>query len=241
MEYGTVVQAVFLRRPNRFVAQVLLNGRETTVHVKNTGRCGELLVPGATVYLEDFSRSMGKRKLAHSLIAVEKVRSGDVLLVNMDSQAPNKVAGEALASGRLPLPDMGRLKTVKPEAVCGDSRLDFFVRDEAGREGYIEVKGVTLEQDGRSSFPDAPTQRGIKHLKELSRLALEGCFACVLFVVQMEGMTSFSPNEERHPQFAQALREAAQAGVKILAYSCHVTPKTLTLAAPIPVSLQPSP
>lgn len=237
MRYSSVVKATFLRRPNRFVAQVLLRGEEITVHVKNTGRCGELLVPGATVYLEDCSNHMGTRKLTHSLIAVEKVRQNDILLVNMDAQAPNRVAQEALLEGRLALPTMGKLSTVKAEAVCGDSRLDFFLRDDTGKEGYLEVKGVTLEHEGLASFPDAPTLRGIKHLKELTRLAEGGIFACVLFVVQMDGMHGFSPDEVRHPAFAQALREAAAHGVHVLAYACRVTPETLSLTTPVPVYL----
>lgn len=237
MKYGKIVKAVFLRRPNRFVAQVLMDGEEVTVHVKNTGRCGELLIPGATVYLEDFTGRMGARKLPYSLIAVEKVRKTDTLLVNMDAQAPNKVVQEALLNGRLNLPTMGRLTTVKAEAACGDSRLDFFLRDENGREGYMEVKGVTLEHDGFASFPDAPTLRGIRHLKELIRLADAGSFACVLFVVQMEGMQQFSPDEVRHPAFAQTLREAAEHGVCVLAWTCHVTKETLSIATPLPVCL----
>lgn len=237
MEYKPICEARFLRRPNRFVADVLLDGREERVHVKNTGRCGELLVPDAKVYLQDFGGHMGSRKLRYSLIAVEKQRQRDSLLVNMDSQAPNQVVKEALTEGRLSLPDMGTLCKIRPEATCGDSRLDFHLRDETGREAYMEVKGVTLEQDGFASFPDAPTLRGIKHLRELAELAKKGMGAYVLFVVQMEGMTAFGPNEERHPAFAQALREAAKAGVCVLAYDCQVTADTLTLSQPVPVRL----
>ncbi len=237
MKYERICEARFLRRPNRFVADVLLDGREVRVHVKNTGRCGELLVPNAKVYLQDFEGCMGSRKLRYSLIAVEKQREADRLLVNMDAQAPNQVVKEALKAGRLSLPNMGKLMQIRPEAVCGASRLDFYLRDEAGREAYMEVKGVTLEQDGLASFPDAPTLRGIKHLRELSELAQKGMGAYVLFVLQMEKMTAFTPNVQRHPAFAQALREAAEAGVSVLAYDCQVTADTLTLSQPVPVRL----
>ena len=239
MIYKNIRPAVFLERPTRFLARVRWDGTDTTVHVKNTGRCGELLLPGARVYLEDFTGRMGSRKLAYSLIAVEKQReNAPPLLVNMDAQAPNQVTKEALLSGALSLPRMGRLEIVKPETVCGNSRLDFFVRDEAGQEGYLEVKGVTLEHDGVASFPDAPTERGIKHLWELSELAGQGVRAYVLFVVQMEQMHVFRPNAERHPAFAEALREAVSRGVTALAYDCLVTPNTLALHAPVPIRLE---
>ncbi len=238
MIYTNIRSAVFLERPNRFVARVRLDGAEMTVHVKNTGRCGELLLPGARVYLEDFTGRMGSRKLAYSLIAVEKQREkAPPLLVNMDAQAPNRVTKEALLTGTLSLPGLGRLGTVKPETVFGSSRLDFFVRDEAGQEGYLEVKGVTLEHDGVASFPDAPTERGVKHLRELSELAERGLRAYVLFVIQMGQMHVFRPNAERHPAFAAALRDAVGHGVEALAYDCIVTRDTMTLHAPIPISL----
>ena len=239
MKYRSVVEARFVSRPNRFVAVVELDGRRETVHVKNTGRCGELLLPGTRVYLEDFSGRMGSRKLAYSLIAVEKQReNAPPLLVNMDAQAPNRVTREALLSGVLALPGMGRLEIVKPEAVFGSSRLDFFVCDEAGQEGYLEVKGVTLEHDGVASFPDAPTERGIKHLRELSQLAGLGFRAYVLFVIQMGQMHVFRPNAERHPAFAEALRKAVSHGVTALAYDCLVTKNTLALHAPVPICLE---
>ena len=239
MIYTNIRPAVFLERPNRFIARVCLNGTETTVHVKNTGRCGELLLPGTRVYLEDFSDRMGSRKLAYSLIAVEKQReNAPPLLVNMDAQAPNQVTKEALLSGRLSLPGLGRLETVKPEAVFGSSRLDFFVRDEAGQEGYLEVKGVTLEHGGAASFPDAPTERGIKHLRELTELAARGFRSYVLFVIQMGQMHVFRPNAERHPAFAESLRDAVDCGVTALAYDCLVTQNTLVLHAPVPIRLE---
>ena len=239
MKYDNVVTGTFLARPNRFVAHVLLDGEIQVCHVKNTGRCGELLLPGTRVYLEDFSDRMGSRRLAYSLIAVEKQReNAPPLLVNMDAQAPNQVTKEALLSGRLSLPGLGRLETVKPEAVFGSSRLDFFVRDEAGQEGYLEVKGVSLEHGGVASFPDAPTERGIKHLRELTELAARGFRSYVLFVIQMGQMHVFRPNAERHPAFAESLRDAVDCGVTVLAYDCLVTQNTLVLHAPVPIRLE---
>ncbi len=233
MTYENIVPAVFLTRPNRFVAQVSLNGAETAVHVKNTGRCRELLVPGAVVYLEDFSARMGKRKLSYDLIAVEK----GALLINMDAQAPNKAAEEALRSGVIRLPGMGRLEMIRPETVYGSSRFDFFVRDADGQEGFAEVKGVTLEDGGIASFPDAPTERGVKHLHELVRAAEAGCAAYALFIIQMSGIRCFTPNDERHAAFGDALRYAAAHGVHILAYGCSVTPSSLSVTAPVPIRL----
>lgn len=225
-----MVKGQFLSRPNRFIAQVLAEGREQTVHVKNTGRCRELLVPGATVYLEKSGNPA--RKTAHSLIGVEK---GE-LLINMDSQAPNKAAAEALAAGRLPLGLKGELTHIRPEYPIGDSRLDFLLETTRER-AVMEVKGVTLEQDGVVLFPDAPTQRGIKHLHTLSRLAGEGWRCFLLLVIQMERADYFTPNDDAHPQFGQALRQARQAGVVLLAYTCRVTPDSLSLADPVPIRL----
>ena len=239
MYYPNICPGTFLARPNRFIAHVEVEGRTEVCHVKNTGRCGELLLPGTRVYLEDFSDRMGSRKLAYSLIAVEKQREkAPPLLVNMDAQAPNQVTKEALLSGRLSLPGLGRLETVKPEAVFGSSRLDFFIRDEAGQEGYLEVKGVTLEHGGVASFPDAPTERGIKHLRELTELAARGFRSYVLFVIQMGQMHVFRPNAERHPAFAESLRDAVDCGVTALAYDCLVTQNTLVLHAPVPIRLE---
>ncbi len=231
MHYGRIVKAYFLERPNRFVAKVNLDGEETTVHVKNTGRCKELLLPGSTVYLEDH---FGKdRKLRYSLIAVEK----GALLVNMDSNAPNKVVGEALNAGTIVLGGLGKLKAVKPEKTYGDSRFDFYVVDEDGKEGYVEVKGVTLENDGIVSFPDAPTERGVKHVKELVKAKENGYYAGIIFVVQMEGMKAFTPNDNRHKAFGDALRGAKEQGVEILAYECKVTPDSLTATKPVSIKL----
>ncbi len=238
MQYGRILSGTFLSRPNRFVAKVLLNGKEVMAHVKNTGRCKELLVKGATVYLEDFSENMGKRKLPYSLISVEKRRANGInLFINMDSQAPNKVVREALENGTLSLPDFGTPIFIKPEATLGTSRLDFYIKDHLGTEGYLEVKGVTLEEDGTASFPDAPTTRGIRHLQELSALTEKGYRSYLVFVIQMKGIAAFSPNKERHIAFAEALQKAREKGVFVLAYDCIVSPNTLVLDQPIPVIL----
>lgn len=233
MKYGKIIPAGFVSRPNRFVAQVDIAGELTQAHVKNTGRCRELLIPGAAVYLEDFAGRQGKRKLRYDLVAVEK----GGLLINMDSQAPNKVAREALSGGIIPLPGMAELSIVRPETVYGDSRFDFYVSDTAGGEGFVEVKGVTLETDGVASFPDAPTERGVKHLRELVRAKENGYNAYVLFVIQMSGMKLFVPNDERHAAFGEALRQAAMKGVHVLAYGCAVTPDLLCITSPVPVCL----
>ncbi|MBR4862469.1 MAG: DNA/RNA nuclease SfsA [Firmicutes bacterium] len=240
MKYEKIIMGQFISRPNRFIAEVKLNQREeiTRVHVKNTGRCRELLQPGSTVYLEDFTCRMGTRKMAYSLIGVEKMLpDGQTLMVNMDSQAPNKVTAEALASGKIILPGMGKLTEIRGEKTYGDSRFDFYVEDEDGRKGFIEVKGVTLEKDGLVRFPDAPTERGVKHLHELMKARSEGYMAYALFIVQMEGMRLFMPNDDTHPAFGDALREASAAGVDVLAYQCHVTEDTLEVTEPVAVQL----
>lgn len=234
MRYNKVVEGRFINRPNRFVAEVEIDGKTVTAHVKNTGRCRELLIEGATVYLEDFTENMGTRKLPYSLVGVKKeCTDGRILMINIDSQAPNKVVAEALRDGRISLPHMRELAIIKGEVKKGNSRLDFYIRDINGREGYIEVKGVTLEDNKIVSFPDAPTLRGIKHLNELSSLVDEGYKAYVIFVVQMEGVEEFRPDEERHYDFAKALRDAQNSGVNVLAYQCHVTEDTLEISEPI--------
>ncbi|MEG0391520.1 MAG: DNA/RNA nuclease SfsA, partial [Anaerovoracaceae bacterium] len=178
MEYEKIVKGKFLSRPNRFVALVEIQGETVKAHVKNTGRCKELLLPGAEIYLEDFAGRMGTRKLRYSLISVKKGET----LINMDSSAPNKVVGEALSQGKLILPGMEELVKVKPEQTFGNSRFDFFVEDKTGKKGYIEVKGVTLEVEGIARFPDAPTVRGIKHIEELMVAADQGYGAYLIFV-----------------------------------------------------------
>lgn len=240
MRYEKIIKGQFQARPNRFIADVkLADGTQTRAHVKNTGRCRELLQPGATVYLEDHTGKMGSRKLKYSLVGVEKhLDDGRILMVNMDSQAPNRVTAAALADGIIRLPDMGRLQVIKGEQTFGSSRFDFYVEDEQGKKGYLEVKGVTLEDHGLVRFPDAPTERGVKHVQELIKAREAGFYAYVLFIVQMEGMRLFMPNDETHPAFGNALREAKKAGVRILAYQCHVTAHALEVSVPLPVRLE---
>ena len=225
MIYQNMVAGTFLSRPNRFIAKVRLNGREETVHVKNTGRCRELLIPGAAVLCQQAANP--DRKTRFDLICVWKGKR----LVNMDSQAPNVAAGEWLASGGL-----GEIRDLRPETVHGDSRFDFsFTRN--GRPCLLEVKGVTLEEDGVCAFPDAPTQRGARHLQGLRRAVEEGYDAYVLFVIQMADAAYFRPHFETDPAFAAALSEAAAAGVQILAYDCAVTETTMTIRNPVEVRL----
>ena len=226
MRYGNIVRGRFLARPNRFVAHVALEGRTETCHVKNTGRCRELLAPGAAVYLE--ASANPRRKTRWDLVAVEK---GD-LLINMDAQAPNKVFGEWAAAGRF-LPEV---TVIRPEYTWEDSRFDFRLETPAG-PCFVEVKGVTLEENGRALFPDAPTERGVKHLRGLARAVEQGYRAAVFFVVQMKGPKSFSPNGATHPAFGGALRAAAAAGVEVYACDCRVTPSSLVLDAPVEVLL----
>lgn len=233
MMYKNIVPAKFLSRPNRFVANAKINGVETAVHVKNTGRCRELLLPDSTVYLEDFSENPRNRKLMYDLIAVEK---GD-LLINMDSQAPNKVVREALENGVIQLPEMGKLTLIRPETVFGDSRFDFYIEDENGKKGFIEVKGVTLENEGIAAFPDAPTERGVKHINELIAAKNSGYSAYILFVVQMLGMKYLIPNDDTHKAFGDALRLAHSCGVNVLAYECAVEPNRLEVIGEISVKL----
>ncbi len=233
MMYKNIVPAKFLSRPNRFVTNVKIKGIETAAHVKNTGRCRELLLPDSNVYLEDFSENPRNRKLMYDLIAVEK---GD-LLINMDSQAPNKVVREALENGVIQLPEMGRLTLIRPETVFGDSRFDFYIEDENGKKGFIEVKGVTLENDGIAAFPDVPTERGVKHINELIAAKNSGYSAYILFVVQMSGMKYLIPNDDTHKAFGDALRLAHSCGVNVLAYECEVEPNRLEVTCEISVKL----
>lgn len=245
MKYSTVVPAKFISRPNRFIAHVEVNGVDTVVHVKNTGRCKELLVPGCTVYLEKPDNPA--RKTPYDLIAVEKVvpdatrkSKQKTILINMDSQAPNKVAAEWIRAHQELFP---KITFLKPEYTYGNSRFDFYV-EFSGRKMFIEVKGCTLEFDGHAKFPDAPTERGVKHLTELAdilrenRCAEDGTpYECgILFLIQMKGCHKFSPNVDTHPQFGVALKAAQDAGVKIFVYDCKVTPDTLV--SDIPVALE---
>lgn len=225
MYYQNIEPGIFLERPNRFVAYVQIGGQVETVHVKNTGRCRELLPRGARVYCQRCDNPA--RKTRYDLIAVEKGSR----LINMDSQAPNAAAAQWLRGGGL-----GELEALHPETVHGDSRFDFsFVR--AGKQCFLEVKGVTLEQDGVCLFPDAPTARGAKHLYGLARAAQEGYGAYVLFVIQMSDVKYLRPNEQTDPAFAAALRHAAQQGVHLLASACAVTPDSMTITDPVPIRL----
>ena len=225
MQYGNVVSGRFVDRPNRFIAHVEIDGQVQTVHVKNTGRCRELLPVGAEVWCEVSDNP--KRKTKFDLITVRKGHR----LINMDSQAPNKAAGEWLMAGGL-----GEIQNLKAETFHEDSRFDFsFEKD--GRKCFLEVKGVTLENDGVCAFPDAPTERGAKHLKGLCKLAQEGYGAYVLFVIQMAEVKYLHPNDVTDPNFGAALREAAANGVQVLAVDCYITEDTMEIRNPVPVKL----
>lgn len=226
MKYEKIKRAVFLERPNRFIAYAELNGKQETIHVKNTGRCAELLKPGVSIYVQESDNP--NRKTGWDLIAVKK---GD-RLINMDSQIPNRVVQEWIEEGQL----FGNKPYVKPEVTYGNSRFDLYV-EAGGRKILIEVKGVTLEEDGVVRFPDAPSLRAVKHVEELCRAVKEGYEAYVIFVIQMKGARYFTPNVDTHPEFGEALKAAKAAGVKVLAYDCMVTPESIELDAPVPVVL----
>ena len=247
MTYEHIVAGTFISRPNRFIAHVETENRTVVCHVKNTGRCRELLIPGVTVILEFHPDAvLSGRKTEYDLIGVYK----NGLLINMDSQAPNKAAWEWLASlgdGQCTEKKRSPLGSYVPfdirrEVTHGDSRFDlaFSLRNrdtKAVSPAFMEVKGVTLEENGLAMFPDAPTERGIKHLKGLIRAHEEGYEAYVLFVIQMKGIRGFTPNDITHPAFGDALRQAREAGVHVLAYDCLVTPDTMTVDSPVRVML----
>lgn len=225
MTYPNTIPGTFLARPNRFIAHVEINGQRETVHVKNTGRCRELLPVGAEVWCQKSDNP--NRKTKYDLITVRK---GD-RLINMDSQAPNAAAKEWLLAGGL-----GKVDDLRAETVHGDSRFDFsFVKD--GRQCYLEVKGVTLENDGICAFPDAPTERGSRHLRGLTQAVREGCGGYVLFVIQMADVEYLHPNDSTDPAFGKALREAAASGVIILAMDCTVTEDSMKIRNPVQVRL----
>lgn len=226
MRYEHIKEGKFISRPNRFVAQVELEGRTEVCHVKNTGRCRELLTPEAQVYLEESANPA--RKTKYDLVAVKKGER----LINMDSQAPNRAVKEWLEK-KLLFPD---LTLLKPETTYQTSRFDFYI--EAGEQKvFLEVKGVTLEEDGVVRFPDAPTQRGVKHIKELMECIGDGYQAMILFVIQMKGIRYFEPNDGTHPAFGEALRNAQKAGVQILAFDCLVTETSMEIDEPVAVRL----
>ena len=213
MIYGNITKAVFIDRPNRFIAHVQVNGAVETVHVKNTGRCRELLIPGAVVWLAASENPL--RKTAYDLVTVRKTNG---MLVNVDSQAPNKVAYDWLG--------LQGFDRIVPEYTYGNSRVDFYM--ERGEERFLmEVKGCTLEADGIGYFPDAPTERGVKHIHELIKAKSEGYHAVLAFVIQMDGVNEVRANVDTHAEFAAAMEEAKRAGVRILFLPCHVEPDSI--------------
>ena len=225
MRYENMVPGAFIKRPNRFIAHIAIDGKEEVCHVKNTGRCRELLPEGAQVYCQRASNP--ERKTKYDLITVKKGSR----LINMDSQAPNIAAGEWLKSGGL-----GQISELKPETTHGISRFDFsFTKD--GKKCFLEVKGVTLENDGICAFPDAPTERGAKHLRELAQAVKDGYGGYVLFVIQMDDVKYLHPNDATDPAFGKALREAAAAGVQVLAMDCHITEDSMVIQNPVEVRL----
>lgn len=226
MKYNKITKAKFISRTNRFIAVVDINGEHTVCHVKNTGRLKELLQTDATVYLEESTNPL--RKTKYNLVAVEK----DSEIFNIDSYAPNLAAGEYFRSI---FPE----GTVRSEVKYGNSRFDFYIESQ-GRKIFAEVKGVTLIKDGVAFFPDAPTERGVKHINELIECKKEGYEAYILFVIQTEKADTFSPNDEAHRQFGDALREAELSGVKILAMNCNVTPYEMNISKEISINLRRS-
>ena len=226
MKYEKIVKGIFIKRLNRFVALCEIEGEEVYCHVKNTGRCGEILIEGAECYLEVAANP--ERKYRYSLVTVRKGER----LINIDSQAPNKAAGEFLKSGKL----FENIVNLRAEKTYGKSRFDFYFEHD-GKKAFLEVKGVTLERDNGVYFPDAPTERGTKHLNELCDCLKEGYEAYALFVVQLKDVSFFSPNCETDARFAEALRKAQNAGVKILCYDCSVTENEMNIRDKVPVIL----
>lgn len=225
MQYANMVSGRFLARPNRFIAHIEINEQVEICHVKNTGRCQELLVPGAQVWCQKSNNPA--RKTRYDLIAVQKGSK----LINMDSQAPNAAVKEWLLANGL-----GKIENLKPESFHGSSRFDFsFTKN--GNPCLLEVKGVTLENDGVCAFPDAPTERGARHLRHLTQAATEGHQCYVLFVIQMADAAYLRPNDDTDPNFGRALRDAAAAGVTVLAMDCQVTEQSMTIQNPVPVVL----
>lgn len=229
MRYRGIKKGRFISRTNRFAAEVELEGEAVACHVKNTGRCRELLLPGAQVFLEESGNAA--RKTRYDLVAVYK----DEILVNVDSQAPNAAAEEWMRAGA-PGGELPGIRRLRREVVWGNSRFDLFAGTEEGPL-FVEVKGVTLEKNGTALFPDAPTLRGVKHVEEMTRWVKEGGMGLLLFVIQMRPVLGFAPNMETHPEFGEALARAKEAGVRILAMDCQVLPDSLNIGAPVPVHL----
>ena len=222
MKYNNIEQGIFLNRPNRFIAEVLIGDDRYTVHVKNTGRCRELLIKGANVWLEKSSNPL--RKTAYDLVCVEKMTDNKSVIINMDSQIVNDVAEEWLKKGEL----FSKNALIKREVKYKNSRFDFYIESE-DRKIFLEVKGVTLENNGVARFPDAPTERGIKHINELITAMDDGYEAYILFVIQMKGTRYFEPNDVTHKAFGDALRKAKEKGVNIIAMDCEVTPEEIVI------------
>lgn len=227
MKYEKIERATFLSRPNRFIAQADLHGEIETVHVKNTGRCKELLIPGTPIILEESGNP--NRKTKYDLICVKKQDRW----INMDSQVPNKAAAEWIQKGNL-FPEN---VTLYPERKYGNSRFDIYVESPV-RRAFVEVKGVTLEEQNIARFPDAPTERGVKHIEELMRCLKKGYEAYLLFVIQMKGIYKFEPNWDTHEKFGETLKAARAAGVKLLAYDCLITEDTIEMQDPVPIDLE---
>ncbi|NLV17171.1 MAG: DNA/RNA nuclease SfsA [Syntrophomonadaceae bacterium] len=226
MKYANIHKARFIDRPNRFIAQVEINGDVQVAHVKNTGRCKELLIPGAHVFVAE-NNDPG-RKTRYDLVVVEKGK----MLVNIDSQAPNKVVKGWLETGGI----YAKPTLIHSEKKYGNSRVDFYIEDQ-DKKAFIEVKGVTLENEGVAAFPDAPTERGIRHIHHLMDVIKEGYEAYLIFVIQFKPVEYFVPNDVTHPEFGKALRDAARSGVKILAYDCNIAPDAMTMDQKVPVHL----
>lgn len=229
MKYNKIVEGIFLKRPNRFIAQVMIDGKEETVHVKNTGRCKELLQPGAKIILEDCSHNLN-RKTKYSLIAVWK----EDMLVNMDSQVPNKVVFHAIKENRIK--GYENLDFLKAEVSFGNSRFDMYFENK-DEKGFIEVKGVTLENDGISMFPDAPTERGTKHVLEMIQAVKEGYKGAIFFLIQMKGIKEFRLNWEMDENFSQAIKLASENGVDIIAYDSIVKDNEIYINKPVKIDL----
>lgn len=231
MIYNNIIEAKFIERPNRFIAHCEVNGKEEVVHVKNTGKCRELLIPNTTVFLEEHDNP--KRKTKYSLISVQK---GDKL-INMDSQVPNKVVYEGILSNTIKLPGLDEeIKYIRCEKTYKSSRFDIYIETE-NKKVFVEVKGVTLEENDVVMFPDAKTERGVKHVLELIEASKEGYLTYIVLVVQMSNVKYFTPNIAMHKEFGDALKEAKKEGVNLLAYECMVTKSSIEATKEVPIIL----